>query len=145
LGYCYGPTELITPINSAANVIYVCPATPLQAALAKILLKEHDYYEKLTNIFSGKKMFLSQKLRQLGFEIYDSGSSFYLWARIPQGFSDAVSFNQMLIEKRQVAGVPGNAFSDSERWNSFMRFCIARDDKILESAVERIQAALSDD
>lgn len=145
LGYCYGPTELITPINSAANVIYVCPATPLQAALAKILLKEHDYYEKLTNIFSGKKMFLSQKLRQLGFEIYDSGSSFYLWARIPQGFSDAMSFNQILIEKRQVAGVPGNAFSDSERWNSFMRFCIARDDKILESAVERIQAALSDD
>ena len=37
LGYCFGKGELIAPINNAANVIYVCPATPLQAALSKPL------------------------------------------------------------------------------------------------------------
>ncbi len=35
LGYAYGKGELIAPINTAANVIYVCPATPLQAALSQ--------------------------------------------------------------------------------------------------------------
>jgi aminotransferase len=35
LGYAYGKGELVAPINNAANVIYVCPSTPLQAALSK--------------------------------------------------------------------------------------------------------------
>src|SRR6187551_1233964 len=38
LGYAYGSGKLIAPLNNAANVIYVCPATPLQAALAKVLM-----------------------------------------------------------------------------------------------------------
>jgi aminotransferase len=38
LGYAYGKGELIAPINNAANVIYVCPVTPLQAALSKVLM-----------------------------------------------------------------------------------------------------------
>ena len=40
----YGKGELIAPINNAANVIYVCPATPLQAALSRVLMADDDYY-----------------------------------------------------------------------------------------------------
>ncbi|HQU84269.1 MAG TPA: pyridoxal phosphate-dependent aminotransferase, partial [Pyrinomonadaceae bacterium] len=34
LGYAYGPGNLIQPINNVANIVNVCPATPLQAALS---------------------------------------------------------------------------------------------------------------
>lgn len=142
LGYCYGPAEFISQINSAANVIYVCPATPLQAALAKVLLKEKSYYEDLRHKFDEKRRFVKGRLEQLGFDVYESGSTFYIWAKIPSGFDDALSFNQMLMDKQKVAGVPGSAFSDSPQWDSFMRFCIAREDRILETALSRIEAAL---
>jgi aminotransferase len=138
LGYCYGKAEFIAPVNSAANVVYVCPATPLQAALAKVLLLEEDYYEQLHRSFERKKQFFSNGLKNLGFEIYDSGSSFYLWARIPKAFDDAMALNQILIDKGKVAGVPGNAFADSNRWNAFMRFCLAREDWILEKSLKKI-------
>jgi aminotransferase len=138
LGYCYGKAEFVAAVNSVANVVYVCPATPLQAALAKVLLLEDDYYEKLRKNFKKKKQFVSEGLKSLGFEIYDSCSSFYLWARIPKEFEDAMIFNQMLIDEGKVAGVPGSAFADSDRWNSFMRFCLAREDEILENSLKRI-------
>jgi len=138
LGYCYGKAEFIAPVNSAANVVYVCPATPLQAALAKVLLLEEDYYEQLRQNFERKKRFFSEGLKNLGFEIYNSGSSFYLWARIPKTFDDAIAFNQILIDKGKVAGVPGSAFADSNRWNAFMRFCLAREDWILENSLKKI-------
>ena len=43
-----------------------------------------------------------------------------------------------------VAGVPGNAFADSDQYDSFMRFCIAREDEVLQGALDKIQSALSE-
>ncbi|HSK74211.1 MAG TPA: pyridoxal phosphate-dependent aminotransferase [Pyrinomonadaceae bacterium] len=142
LGYAYGKGELIAPINNAANVIYVCPATPLQAALSKVLMTRENYYDKLRDKFDEKRQFVSAVLRELGFDIYNSGSSFYIWARIPEEFNDALSFNEMLMEKAGVAGVPGSAFADSDDWDAYMRICIAREDKILEGALEKLRTAL---
>jgi len=142
LGYVYGKGELVAPVNNAANVIYVCPATPLQAALSKVLMANANYYDKLREKFDDKRSFVSGVLRELGFDIYNSGSAFYIWARIPEDFNDALIFNEMLMERAGVAGVPGSAFADSDDWDSYMRICIAREDSILEGALEKLRVAL---
>lgn len=142
LGYAYGKGKLIAPVNNAANVIYVCPVTPLQAALSRVLMADENYYDRLRDKFDEKRRFVSETLKNLGFQIYDSGSSFYLWTRIPEEYTDALSFNEMLMKKAGVAGVPGSAFADSDNWDAFMRICIAREDSILEGALEKFKAAL---
>lgn len=142
LGYCYGKGELIAPINNAANVIYVCPSTPLQAALAKVLMADGDYYSKLRDKFDAKRHDFSAGLRDLGFDIYNSGSAFYIWARIPERYSDALTFNEMLMEKAGVGMVPGSAFADSDAWDAYVRICIAREDEILNGAMERLNSFL---
>jgi aminotransferase len=142
LGYAYGSGKLIAPINNAANVVYVCPATPLQAALSRVLMAHENYYDKLRQKFDEKRLFVSDNLRRLGFDIYNSGSAFYLWTRIPEQFDDALTFNEMLMEKAGVAGTPGSAFADSDDWDAYMRICIAREDSILEGALEKIRTAL---
>lgn len=141
LGYCYGIGELVAPVNNAANIVYVCPATPLQAALSKVLMADDDYYTKLRDKFDGKRRFFSEELTALGFKIYNSGSAFYLWTRIPEEFSDALPFNEMLM-KNGVAGTPGSAFADTDDWDAYMRICIAREDAVLEGALEKIKTAL---
>ncbi len=142
LGYAYGPGDLIQPINNVANIVNVCPATPLQAALAKVLMADSDYYTKLRDKFDGKRRFVSEELTDLGFKIYNSGSAFYLWTRIPEEFDDALKFNEMLMEKAQVGATPGSAFADSDDWDAYMRICIAREDAVLEGALEKIRNAL---
>jgi len=142
LGYAYGKGELIAPINNAANVIYVCPATPLQAALAKVLMADDDYYGDLRDKFDQKRIRFSEGIRELGFDIYDSGSAFYLWARIPERYSDAIAFNEMLMRDAGVGMTPGSAFADSDTWDAHVRICIAREDHILEGALAKLQAAL---
>ncbi|MGC2237195.1 MAG: pyridoxal phosphate-dependent aminotransferase [Pyrinomonadaceae bacterium] len=141
LGYCYGKGELIAPVNNAANVVYVCPATPLQAALSRVLMANENYYDALRDKFDAKRRFASEALTELGFKIYNSGSAFYLWTRIPEEFNDALSFNEMLM-KNGVAGTPGSAFADSDDWDAYMRICIAREDTVLEGALEKFRTAL---
>lgn len=141
LGYVYGTSRLIAPLNNSNNVFYVCSPTPLQLALAEVLMADPNYYGALREKFDTKRRQAVDALQQSGFEIYDSGSAFYIWAQIPDGHGDAIDFNDMLISKG-VAGVPGGAFADSAEHDNYMRFCIAREDEILDSALTKIKDAL---
>jgi aspartate/methionine/tyrosine aminotransferase len=82
-------------------------------------------------------------LKELGFEIHDTGSAFYLWARIPEQYTDAITFNEMLMEKAGVGMTPGGAFADTDTWDSFVRICIAREDSMLDGAMEKLNDVLS--
>jgi aminotransferase len=143
LGYTYGEGELLAPINNAANVIYVCAATPLQAALSKVLMSDETYYSRLPETFEQKRSFASEILSSLGFEIYNSGSAFYIWARIPRQFDDAIAFNEMLMREAGVGMTPGSAFADGDLWDAHVRICIAREDNVLEGAMEKLQKVLT--
>lgn len=142
LGYVYGDARLVSPLNKANNVFYVCSPTPLQRALSEVLMTDPRYYTDLRESFAVKRKFAVQALEQVGFEIYDSGSAFYVWARIPEEFEDAMQLNEMLIDRARVAGVPGSAFADSNDWNNYMRLCIAREDGVLQGALDRLQSAV---
>jgi len=142
LGYVYGNSKLIAPLNNSNNVFYVCSPTPLQLALSQVLMSDPDYYNVLREKFSDKRKAAVEALREVGFKIYDSGSAFYVWARIPDGYADAMAFNEMLISKG-VAGVPGGAFADSDEHDNYMRLCIAREDEVLLGALNKIKAAVS--
>ena len=142
LGYVYGDSKLVGPLNNANNVFYVCSPTPLQRALASVLMTTPHYYNDLQERFTQKRKFAADALESVGFQLYNSGSAFYLWARIPETFQDAMQLNELLISNG-VAGVPGNAFADSDQHDRFMRFCIAREDHILRSALDRIMTTLS--
>ena len=141
LGYVYGDSKLIAPMNNSNNVFYVCSPTPLQLALAEVLMSDPDYYAALRDKFMAKRQTAVEALTGAGFKIYDSSSAFYIWARIPEGFGDAIDFNQMLISKG-VAGVPGGAFADSDAHENYMRLCIAREDDVLQGALDKIRKAV---
>lgn len=141
LGYVYGTAKLVAPLNNSNNIFYVCSPTPLQLALAEVLMADPNYYSLLRETFTAKRRRAVDALSEAGFQIYDSGSAFYLWAKIPDGYDDAIAFNEMLIS-HGVAGVPGGAFADSAEHDKYMRFCIAREDHVLRGALEKIQNAL---
>jgi aminotransferase len=141
LGYVYGNPKLIAPMNNSNNVFYVCSPTPLQLALGEVLMSDPNYYAVLRDKFSAKRQTAVDVLTESGFTIYDSSSAFYVWARIPEGFGDAIDFNEMLIGKG-VAGVPGGAFADSAAHDNYMRLCIAREEDVLHGALEKIRKAV---
>jgi aminotransferase len=142
LGYVYGDGKLVAKLNNANNVFYVCSPTPLQRALSVVLTSQLHHYSDLQKRFAIKRKFAADALEGAGFEVYDSGSAFYLWTRIPQNYKDATELNELLISNG-VAGVPGSAFADDDQYDQFMRFCIAREDNVLESALDRIKRTLA--
>jgi aminotransferase len=142
LGYAYGPGHLLNRLAHLGNIYYVCTPTPLQHALARVLLADPAYYDRLRIDFARKRGVLAAALEQAGFQIYPSRSSFYTWARIPERFTDAAELNEFLIREAGVAGVPGSAFIEAPERDLYMRLCFAREDDMLQAAAERLALAL---
>ena len=105
-------------------------------------MADENYYPRLRDTFDAKRRTFNEGLTDLGFKIYDSGSSFYIWARIPEEHSDAIAFNEMLMEKAGVGMTPGSAFADSDVWDPYVRICIAREDSILDGAMDKLRTVL---
>ncbi|HZM91169.1 MAG TPA: pyridoxal phosphate-dependent aminotransferase [Blastocatellia bacterium] len=143
LGYAYGPGELVGKLAQLGNIYYVCTPTPLQHALARVLLRDPGYYDRLRIDFARKRNIITDALEMAGFSIYPSRSSFYVWVRIPHRFENATELNEFLISEAGVAGVPGSAFMDEPERDVFMRLCFAREDEMLQLAAERIVRALA--
>ena len=142
IGYVYGTGNLIGKLSALGNIYYVCAPTPLQQALARVLLADTDYYKKLREDFGRKREVLRDALEGAGFWVYPSRSSFYLWARIPERFADSGELNRLLIQEAGVAGVPGSAFMDDPEQDVYMRWCFAREDLMLAEAAARIRRVL---
>jgi aminotransferase len=142
LGYLYGPGNLVGKLSALGNVFYVCAPTPLQHAMSRVLLADTSYYDKLRADFGRKREVLRTALESSGFSVYNSLSSFYLWARIPERFKDASELNYLLIKEAGVAGVPGCAFMEAPEQDLYMRWCFAREDDMLAQAATQIQRAL---
>jgi aminotransferase len=143
LGFAVGHGSLVSKLHAPGNVFYVCAPTPMQHALSRVLMADPGYYDAQRREFADKRRRAEAVLEGLGFHIYDSPSSFYLWARIPERYESAVEVNDLLLARTGVAGVPGSAFADSREWDRWMRICIARQDAMLDGALERITRALS--
>ena len=105
-------------------------------------MSDSEYYTRLRDKFDTKRQQFSEGLKDLGFDIYNSGSAFYIWARIPEGNNDAIAFNEMLMQKAGVGMTPGSAFANSDDWDAHVRICIAREDSILEGAMEKLRSVL---
>ena len=105
-------------------------------------MADDAYYPDLRDKFDAKRRSFGEGITDLGFDIYNSGSAFYLWAQIPKQFNDALTFNEMLMEKAGVGMTPGSAFADNDMWDRYVRICIAREDNVLEGALEKLRSVL---
>jgi aminotransferase len=143
LGYAYGAGDLVGKLTQLGNIYYVCTPTPLQHALARVLLADPVYYERLRRDFARKREIITLAMERAGFRIYPSRSSFYAWVRIPDRFEDASQLNEFLIREAGVAGVPGSAFMDEPEMDVYMRLCFAREDSMLDLAANSIVRALA--
>lgn len=143
IGYAYGAGKIVAPLNAVTNVFYVNVATPLQHALADVMGNSPERERELNTTFTAKRDRFVAGLKELEFEVFDSGSAFYLWTKIPPKFKDAMALNERLIRDFQVGAVPGAAFADTARWDNYMRICIAREDDKLETCLARLRQGLA--
>ena len=137
LGWLVGPAPIIklaTRLNSQA---VSCAATFSMHACVAALNGPQDIIAEMRDAYQARRDFMVKALNEIeGVACRSIEGAFYLFPSFPGSGKNSLELADALLDKAQIAGVPGIAFGQSGEGH--VRFAISTAVHDLERAVERL-------
>ena len=140
---CAAPHNLRVLAKAHQFLTFTTPPN-LQAAVAYGLGKSDHYFEGMRRDFQRSRDRFAQGLRALGFPVLEAQGTYFLNVDLaPLGLNeDDQSFCKRLVQEHKVAAIPVSAFYAADAIKSVVRFCFAKRDETLDTALERLSGVL---
>ncbi|UCF79605.1 MAG: aminotransferase class I/II-fold pyridoxal phosphate-dependent enzyme [Candidatus Eiseniibacteriota bacterium] len=92
-------------------------------------------YDENVRVYEGRRRLALEWLSRLGCRYFEAKGTFYLWVRVPEGFS-SVDFAVLLLEKAAVCVAPGSGFGTyGEGW---FRIALTRPEAEIAEGFRRV-------
>ena len=144
IGYCGGPSDVIGGMKKVQSQSTSNASSISQAAAIAALNGSKDEIYSMVEQYKLRHDYLCTALNDIdGFKTTPGTGAFYLFPDVKnvivkKGFSDDVELSQYLIEKANVAVVPGSAFGSP----GYIRLSYATSLELIKEAVNRISNSL---
>ena len=144
IGYCGGPSDVIGGMKKVQSQSTSNASSISQAAAIAALNGSKDEIYSMVEQYKLRHDYLCTALNDIdGFKTTPGTGAFYLFPDVTnvieqKGFSDDVELSQYLIEKANVAVVPGSAFGSP----GYIRLSYATSLELIKEAVNRISNSL---
>ncbi|MFZ8831061.1 MAG: LL-diaminopimelate aminotransferase [Thermodesulfobacteriaceae bacterium] len=135
IGFAVGRKELVQGLAKVKSNIDSGVFTAIQYAGAYALDNLERIVPPLRAIFKERRDYLAKALHELGFELRIPQATFYLWVKVPKGFT-STDFCRKLLEELDIVVTPGNGFGPSGE--GYFRIALTVGVDILKRAVERL-------
>ncbi len=143
VGYVCAPQVLMAEFRKVHQFNVFTVNTPMQHGLASYL----DYpeaYTGLSNFYQQKRDFFKAGIAKTGFSFLPSQGTYfqcvdYSKLNIPEAKLNEADFCQWLTSELKVAAIPVSAFYHDAINSNVIRFCFAKKESTLQSAIERLQ------
>lgn len=144
IGYCCAPAEMTRELRKIHQFMVFTVASPFQHALAKYT-SNPETYRKLPEFYRSKRDRLRTGLEHTKFRPLECPGTFFLLADY-SAISDMneSDFSMWLTKEHGVTVIPVAAFYSEPSANTsnhgIVRFCFAKQDATLDSALQRLSA-----
>jgi len=144
IGYCCAPQELTAEIRKVHQFMVFTVTSPMQFGLAEYM-KDPQPYRDLPPFYQQKRDRLAHGLANTRFKPLSSQGTFFLIADY-SAISDQpeADFARWLTVEHGVGVIPVSAFyrdpNAKQSNHGLVRFCFAKRDDTLNTAIERLQA-----
>lgn len=144
VGFVCAAPEILRVLGKAHQFITFTTPPNLQTAVAYGLAKADDYFTGMRRDFQRSRDRFAAGLSAMGFPVLDAQGTYFLNVDLaPLGLNeDDETFCKRLVVEHKVAAIPVSAFYAGEAIRSVVRFCFAKHDKTLDTALERLQGVL---
>jgi len=107
----------------------------VQEAGTYALEHAEEFGREIRGVYAKRKKFFKTGLEKLGWEVFDSEATFYLWVKTPKGLSSAECAGE-IFEKARVLVSPGSGFGSCGE--GYIRISVTASDNTLQKALGRI-------
>ena len=140
VGFVLGDQKLIKGMSKLQSHSTSNPTSIAQKAAVEAFTGPQDSVGEMLAEYARRRRYIVDRLRAIpGFKCAEPGGAFYAYPNISaafeRGVKDSVDFAVRLLEKKQVAVVPGIAFGTTDH----VRMSYAASMSDLERALDRIQ------
>ncbi len=109
IGYAVGNSELIQALARLKSNIDTAQFIPIQKAASVALTGDFSTVQQNNREFAARMELMYRILVETGFELKKPRGTFYLWVKVPEGYS-SLEFVGKLMEEAGIIVTPGNAF-----------------------------------
>jgi methionine transaminase len=139
IGYCVAPALLTRELRKVHQFNTFSIAHPLQQAIAGYLAEQPEGGRGLAQFFQAKRDRLRTALAGSGFALPPAqGTYFQLLDFSALSRAGDLAFAEQLLTEAGVATIPLAPFYETPQSLPFVRLCIAKQDKTLDEAAQRL-------
>ena len=136
IGYAVGNKEAISKLKKMKNNIDSGVFTAIQVAAIEALKNGDAFTKQMRSIYEKRRNLAINELKSLGWEFEVPWGAFYIWIKIPQGYTSQ-SFTALLLEKTGVVVAPGTGYGACGE--GYIRISLTMKEERIKEAFERIK------
>jgi LL-diaminopimelate aminotransferase len=136
IGMAVGNKELVQALGKVKTNIDSGQFNAVQYAGIEALRNSEKYRSQIIPIYEERRKAMISALEKIGLEVYKSNATFYLWVKVPKGYT-STEFVKLILDKAGIVVTPGNGFG--EAGEGYFRISLTVPTERLLEAVERIK------
>jgi len=143
VGFALGNKEAIQSLTKLKSYIDYGTFQPIQIASTVAINELDEYPLEVSEIYRERKNIVSNSLESLGFEVYKSNATMFVWAKIPYtSQKKSMDFSLAVLEKSNVALSPGIGFG--REGEGYIRIALVENKQRIRQAMKNMQVCFDD-
>ena len=139
-GWVSGNSRIIEALGKLKTNIDSGIFQAIQLAAIIALESDNNHPNDMRRLYQDRRDYLINGLRSIGWKINPPPATFYVWAKLPRGYSNSIEFTRMLMEKANIVVTPGLGFGKSGE--GYIRFALTVAKDRISEAVNRLKNIL---
>ena len=137
MSFAIGNREIIREFSKVRSQIDYGIFLPIQMAAVAALTGPQDSVKEQCAEYERRNKALCGGLRSIGWNVPDSQGTMFVWAPLPEGYTDSAAFTMELMEKTGMIVTPGSAFGDLGE--GYVRMALVHPVPVIEKAIAKVQ------
>jgi aspartate/methionine/tyrosine aminotransferase len=137
VGFLTGKKELLDIVQKFKSNMDSGMFKPVQLAAVKALETGEEHIKKINRVYSNRKNLGLQIMKALNCKTNENQSGMFIWAGIPNGWRDAETFSEYVLNKYKVFITPGHVFGSAGDGHIRLSLCSPED--VLKETLKRIK------
>jgi LL-diaminopimelate aminotransferase len=135
IGFAVGNAEIVGGLGQVKTNVDSGVFQAVQEAGIEALNGDQSSVVEMRKIYQERRDIVVDGLRKIGFEVERPKATFYLWVKVPQGFTSS-NFTLHLLTKAGIVTTPGNGFGS--HGEGYIRIALTVGKERLSEVVERM-------
>ena len=138
ISFVVGNTQVVEKFRTLRSQVDYGIFLPVQIAAEAALNGPQDSVEAQRLEYQARRDALCGGLRSIGWQVPDSQGSMFVWAPLPDGYTDSAAFCLELVEKTGLLCTPGAAFGSLGEGH--VRLALVQPPAVMEEIVRAVEA-----